>query len=814
MSGTPKQQLQMLWPEHLLASLPEPVLPPGYGLRTFVPEDEPSYLNLMGLAGFPSGENAMPGYLSRALPHAFFLSIHLATGHIAATAMATHNPSSLHPFGGELGWVAGSPEHQGKRLGRAVCAAVTARFLAMGYQRIYLRTDDWRLPAIVTYLRLGYVPFLHAPDMPARWEAICAQIQWPFAPADWPAPATLDEEAVGQPPEPVRPDADTLDRYPRRFKWLPYRPHRGYALSGDVDAFGDESLYRPSQLGTASASPTQVRAGELAPLALAFTAGPAGLPTGTRITFVMRGQQPLGRPDTPYQIEGPAGCILEPAGHGPGFILRQGSLRAGQSVRLSAEPFRWTPLAGRREFKVVIDRADGSPQQRLPEPVTIGVLPGTLARLEPLLPCTHRPGEALLLQVTARDGGDNRVPWTGPLQVHPAGEPAASPRQGTETQDVHMVAGLARSYVRPDSGSTIRAYAVLDDTAAGHSLQAVSNPSVEAADLQLYVGDLHCHDFLSEAEGYPNEVYRSAIEDRKLDFVSVVPQAHGWLDNETWTIVKYVNERHLEERTFVTFLGFEWQHSGYGDKVIHYLGGDQPYLPVDDYRYNSPHKLYQELRASDALIIGHHPGYPLNQWVPGTDFDCVETDVERLVELWSMHGSSEGYDPADRPLVGAAPGGVMAALRKGVRLGFVAGSDTHSARPGGSAREPRPYWGGLAAIWAEELTRRALFQALHARHTYALTRARIVLKMTVNGALMGSELPAADRADVRIDAWTPGQIAQVEVLKNARLLRRFTPAGDECHIELEDRVAGSSFYHCRVTQTDGELAVCSPVWVG
>lgn len=88
-----------------------------------------------------------------------------------------------------------------------------------------------------------------------------------------------------------------------------------------------------------------------------------------------------------------------------------------------------------------------------------------------------------------------------------------------------------------------------------------SNPSVASTGQQLYIGEVHCHDSLSEAEDYPDEVYRWVIEDRRLDFISVVPQAHGWLDNETWAITKYMNERFLDEGTFVPFLGFEWQHS-------------------------------------------------------------------------------------------------------------------------------------------------------------------------------------------------------------------------------------------------------------
>jgi hypothetical protein len=514
----------------------------------------------------------------------------------------------------------------------------------------------------------------------------------------------------------------------------------------------------------------------------------------------MRGQQPLGCATSRYALEGPDGCAVEPTESGFGFVLRQGCLQEGERVVLVTEPFRWTPLAGRREFKVVIEHGHDRPQQRLPEPIAIELQPGPLARLEATLPATHRAGETVRLWVTARDEHDNRVNWRSTLQT------------STDSQhgEVHLVDGRGSCSIEATGGVPIRA--MIDPGSV--ALQCRSSPSVEMPDLGLYVGDLHCHDYLSEAEGYPDEVYRWAIEERRLDFCSVVPQAHGWLDNEKWAIAKYMNERYLDEGRFVTLLGFEWQHSGYGDKVVHYLGGDQPYLPVEDRRYSAPAALYEALRGADALVIGHHPGYPLGEWVPGTDFECVETDVERLVELWSMHGSSEGYDPADRPLEGASGQSVMDALRKGVRMGFVAGSDTHSGRPGGSAKEPRPYWGGLAAVWAEDLTRRALYHALYARHTYALTRARIVLKMTVNGALMGSEIASTDRVGLRIDAWTPGRIRAVHVLKNARLLRTFAPEGDECHIELEDDTGGASFYHCRVVQADDELAVCSPVWVG
>jgi len=798
MTRAHERQLQMIWPEDLLSSPPDVVLPPDYGLRTFQRGDELAYLELMAIAGFTSsGGDPRQSFLKQTLPESCFLAVYEPTGQLVASAVANHCSLPQHPFGGELGWVAAHPEHSGNGLGRAVSAAATSRLIEIGYRRIFLRTDDHRLPAIKTYLKLGYVPFLFAPDMEARWKAICARLGWPFTVNEWPGyRSPTDESPLGE-----RPDADKIDRYPWRHVWLPGRPHRGFALMGDVDAFGDESLYHPSQLGTVSVSPSRLVAGQTMPLHLTYTAGPAGLPEGCRLTYVMRGQQPLGRLEADYTLEGPGCCMLVPADRGFGFWLQKGSLQQGQKVDLKVEAFEWTPLAGRREFKVVINRGDGRPEVRLPEPVVIDVMPARLCRLEALVPCTRRRWAAVVCQVTARDAYDNRILRTGSVTFEADGG----------ARDVCMVAGIGRGRVDVATEPVLRVAATLP----GSELRCVSNPCVESPDLQLYVGDLHCHDFMSEAEGYPDEVYRWAIEDRRLDFASVVPQAHGWLDNQTWTVAKYMSERYLNEGRFVTFLGFEWQHSGYGDKVIHYLGGDQPYLPVDDRRYATPAKLYEALRASDALVIGHHPAYPLDEWVPGTDFDCVEADVERLIELWSMHGSSEGYDPADRPLVGEARrGGVMEALRQGLRLGFVAGSDTHSGRPGGSAREPRPYWGGLTGVWAERLSRRDLFAALWARRTYALTGARIVLRVMVNGAWMGSELPVSDRAEIQIDAWAPGTIGMVELLKNTRVIRRFEPNRDECHIEIEDQTGGAAFYHCRITQTDGQLAVSSPVWIG
>ena len=177
----------MRWPEHLFDSPPKIQIPAGYTLRTYQPSDEPAFYTVMDLAGFTNWDDeTLAPWLLKILPDGWFLIEHQASREIVATAMANHNPQDLHPFAGELGWVAGHPDHAGKGLGMAVCGAVVRRLLQAGYRHIYLNTDDWRLPAITVYLRLGWVPFLYAPDMAKRWQNICDQLDWAFTPDDWP----------------------------------------------------------------------------------------------------------------------------------------------------------------------------------------------------------------------------------------------------------------------------------------------------------------------------------------------------------------------------------------------------------------------------------------------------------------------------------------------------------------------------------------------------------------------------------------------------------------------------------------------------
>jgi mycothiol synthase len=181
-------QLRMVWPRPFLQTPPTVTIHPAYELRTYRPGDEAGWFRLMELAGFGiwDAERLHSSLFATILPEGWFFAVHRASGDLVASAISSHAPLPLHPFGGALNWVVGDPAYKGHQLGMTVCAAVTARLLSAGYQNIYLLTDDWRAPALTIYLRLGYQPFLFAPHMAERWQAICAELQWPFTPDEWP----------------------------------------------------------------------------------------------------------------------------------------------------------------------------------------------------------------------------------------------------------------------------------------------------------------------------------------------------------------------------------------------------------------------------------------------------------------------------------------------------------------------------------------------------------------------------------------------------------------------------------------------------
>jgi mycothiol synthase len=192
--------LYMVWPVNRLRAAPAAAVPSGYVVRQCL-ECDLSAARAVIDADEPICDQAWESFRDRVIPGGAFLVIEAASGRAVATASASHNPRATRhyfPFGGEVGYVAVDPGHRGKGLGRAVVALAVARLLEAGYRHIFVGVQGWRLPAVKCYLRLGFVPLLHADGLLPRWRRICEQLGWAAREADWPR-SLASVATAGQP---------------------------------------------------------------------------------------------------------------------------------------------------------------------------------------------------------------------------------------------------------------------------------------------------------------------------------------------------------------------------------------------------------------------------------------------------------------------------------------------------------------------------------------------------------------------------------------------------------------------------------------
>jgi len=178
LSANPPAQLQMRR-NHLDelpdADLPADLLAQGYELRTFELGDEVSAAETLSLSFEDTWthERVTKELAANDFVKRMFVVTH--HGRVIATASAAF--SDKRPTSGYVHYVGTHPDHTGKRLGYWVTLATLHEFKSLGYTSAILNTDDFRLPAIQTYLNLGFEPESVCRTHPTRWNAAHKALQ-------------------------------------------------------------------------------------------------------------------------------------------------------------------------------------------------------------------------------------------------------------------------------------------------------------------------------------------------------------------------------------------------------------------------------------------------------------------------------------------------------------------------------------------------------------------------------------------------------------------------------------------------------------
>ncbi len=347
--------------------------------------------------------------------------------------------------------------------------------------------------------------------------------------------------------------------------------------------------------------------------------------------------------------------------------------------------------------------------------------------------------------------------------------------------------------------------------------------------LRVFWGDLHGHTALSDGKGTPEDYFRHARYEAHLDFVAVTDHdfGHGppWRLAETdWQHIQDVADAATGDGTFVAFAGWEWTsqpkywtgHAGgeglfvgeprnFNHKIVLLAARTPGVFSAKDAATCTPDLLAAAVGRVGGVIHNAHPASGQDgrdQWAYSTANEDLFANSEIGPDTVRWQGKS--YAPKMESTV-------FAFLQAGRRTGFVGVTDTHEGKP--AAR---------TAVRARALTRRDVLEALWHRRCWAVTNARIVLDIDVDGHGMGEEVETASNPVILVRVEGTSGLEEVALIRNGRVIRHErSPATHLAftHVDRKHTAQACDWYVVRVTQTDVDQqgnpsrAWSSPIWV-
>jgi hypothetical protein len=431
--------------------------------------------------------------------------------------------------------------------------------------------------------------------------------------------------------------------------------------------------------------------------------------------------------------------------HGRCFIvtISSGSIAPGDQVvfhfRNTTSPWLANQNPGATDHEgVVLVLINGEPIEDLP---TYEVLPGPTAYQRVIVPSFAKPDEPFRVLLVSLDKYSNR---------------SAS---HFEDVDITCNGQVLREGLSYTGSCAVTVSLPKEGLYRLEANDVISNPiRIHPTKRGPYWGDIHFHNYPS-VDAMGNTPYAYARDVSGLDFAATAE--HGAIGlPEHWAQTQEWCQAWNEPGRFVTILAIEtnvnWHHNIYfyqdhAPMAEPLENGSSRMTPTEFTGYISDKKVLTQI---------HHTGW-------GYDMRKRYPDTTKLIEVFSMHGQSELYDP-DSPLAmkicrhrwdgREGPYYVRDALALGQRFGIHGSSDNHFGQAG-------VHYNSATGVMASALEREAILDTLRARHCYATTGERVLLDLGINGQPMGSEFEAAEGDMLRfeLEVHGTGELEAVEL---------------------------------------------------
>ncbi len=448
------------------------------------------------------------------------------------------------------------------------------------------------------------------------------------------------------------------------------------------------------------------------------------------------------------------------------------------------------------EFRVAVDWCGTWVYTEVPSP-KIPIVSGPAHRLVILAASETTPDAESWIGIKAEDlWGNPSTAYTGTVQIDAAGLMGLPERYQFQSTD---------RGVRRFEGVTARKSGIyrVRATDSENGLVAESNPLCCVEDRgihQPFWGDLHGQSEETVGTNPVSSYFRFAREAALVDFAG--HQGNDFQITEAvWREIKAQANTQYDPGRFVTFVGYEWSSNTPlgGDHNVYYPGKDGPLhrsshvlIPdKSDIDTDCTHvtDLYATLRGKDVLLLPHVGGRYAN-------LNWHDPELEPLVEVYSEWGEFEWF--------------LHEALEKGYRVGFTAGSDDHKGRPGAAPPGSGSFgvYGGLTCIYATELTREGLWEALKARRCYGTTGQRILLDVTADGRPMGSAYQASQPPEISVNVVGTASIERVDIFRGLEQIYTFPEMTERAEDQIRVAWSGQRIRaRNRLVRWDGSLEI-------
>jgi len=336
---------------------------------------------------------------------------------------------------------------------------------------------------------------------------------------------------------------------------------------------------------------------------------------------------------------------------------------------------------------------------------------------------------------------------------------------------------------------------------------------------RVLFGDIHQHTMASDGTGTIEETFHRARY-RYRDNVVAVADHESFVGKRTppgeWKEACRIADEFYRPGTFVTLKAFEWtqkMYPGPGHKVVYLPPEGGPVLSREHELTETSKGLISKCGKLGAISVPHHVGWT------GADMNAHDPQIQPCFEMVSCHGAYErpGFAPIGTRGDDKKGQFIADALDMGLRFGFVGGSDGHGLNwHHGVCRVKDSHRSGLTGIFATELSREGVLEAISQRLCYATSGAKIGLWFEIDGRPMGEELVIGSPVPFRVVVAATDFIEELSLVSNSGREIELDAFGNEADVHgtlpppLE---SGWCYYFVRVIQKDKEVAWSSPIWM-